>query len=287
MFFLLYIMVRNANDKTLFHLVPINPTTKAVLLHPDNQRFVSPNSQDGSLGLEIGFHVPPYSRGHVIARLGRNTDLILRESFSAVHLAFEMHPETFVVMLSVRTKQMSSVGVVVITGDIEQTLTGDCAIIYGQGYRIRIATYEFGLVWNYHNLGNGNKVDFLRNLAVRGYEDSLERLKNVRSRDLSLPETSTPNSWYMTRLRSSKAPQVTEVAGYRTKIGRGAFGTVFKTMDLVSGNYFAVKEVELGRAGSANVELSRAAIHKEIKILESASHVSCDPPALLGYSLGC
>lgn len=103
-------MDQTANGKSLFHLVPVNDAAKDALQHPDNKRFVSISARNRP-GLEIGFHIPPFSRGHVITRLGRNTDLILRESYSAVHVAFEIHPETFVVMLSVRTKHTSSVTV--------------------------------------------------------------------------------------------------------------------------------------------------------------------------------
>lgn len=94
-----------AHDDTLFHLVPVNEAAQAALQDPDNKGYVSPSADSGNPGLEIGFHVPPFSRGHVIARLGRDTDLILRDSYSAVHVAFEIHPDTLVVMLSVRTKR--------------------------------------------------------------------------------------------------------------------------------------------------------------------------------------
>jgi hypothetical protein len=80
----------------------------------------------------------------------------------------------------------------------------------------------------------------------------------------------------MTRLQSSKAPLVTEANGCRTFIGEGAFGKVYKTVDSVAGSYFAVKVVDLRSPSNINVELARAALHKEVKILQSVSRVSCE-----------
>ncbi|KAH6614529.1 kinase-like domain-containing protein [Chaetomium sp. MPI-SDFR-AT-0129] len=268
--------VRKMDDRTLFHLIPRNGLATEALSHPDNKRFVS-LSAENKPGLEIGFHVPPFSRGHVITRLGRSADLILRESHSSVHLAFEIHPETFVVMLSVRTKNPSSVRVAPDDpyaaddddGSNGDLLEGDCAIIYGQKSHLHIASYRFTLCWR--PLEGANPAESLRRLAMRGYQDSMQRLKDVRSRDQSLPEaSSTANSWYMTRLRSSKAPLVREAANSRIVVGEGAFGKVFKTMDRASGNYFAVKMVELDKQD--NVEGARASLHREIKILERLSH---------------
>ncbi len=266
-------MTRDPNHKTLFHLVPANDLAEDALRHPDNLRFVS-LSGENTPGLEVGFHIPPFSRGHVITRLGRNTDLVLRQSFSAVHVAFEIHPETLVVRLSVRTKRASSVTVAPLTkiAGEGQAISGDCAIIYGQDYAVTIASYHFKLIWREID-GRDTTAESLKELTNAGYQESLLLLKNVRSRDLSIPETSTPNSWYMTRLQSSKAAVVAEVKGSRTLVGQGAFGKVFRAVDQTSGNYFAVKVVNLRDQG-LKVELARAALHKEIKILERASHVS-------------
>jgi hypothetical protein len=260
------------NDRTLFHLVPANEAATEALSHPDNKRFVSLSAEDVP-GLEIGFHVPAFSRGHVITRLGRNAELILRESYSTVHVAFEIHPKTLVVMLSVRAKDQSSVRVAPVdpTGQVdeEEPIYGDCALIYDQTYCIYVTSYQFWLRWR--RVDGRNPAAVLRNLTIKGYRDSLERLKDVRSRDQSVMETSTANSWYMTRLQSSKAPLVAEADNSRILIGSGAFGRVFKAVDRSSGNYFAVKMVDLNKQG--NVEHARAALHREVKILERISHV--------------
>ncbi|PGG96412.1 hypothetical protein AJ79_09607 [Helicocarpus griseus UAMH5409] len=101
-----------AQNAALFHLVPLNDVSRESLSQPDNRRFVSLSAEKAlGLGLEVGFHVSSVP-GRVIARLGRNGDLILQQrNISAVHVAFELHPDTLAVLLSVRAKHMSSVTV--------------------------------------------------------------------------------------------------------------------------------------------------------------------------------
>ena len=165
-----------ASKSTLFHLVPVprNLDSLNALSHPDNKPFVSPSSQEGELGLEVGYHVPSVPGGHVITRLGRNSDLILRETncekrMSAVHVSFELHPSTQLVLLSVRSKYTTSVKFKMLQAREEprlaereedntehgtkdgseqgEEITGDGVILYGQNYELTIASYEFNLIW--------------------------------------------------------------------------------------------------------------------------------------------
>jgi hypothetical protein len=189
-------------------------------------------------------------------------------------LAFEIHPETLVVMLSVRIKRALSVTIALSKGgrQDEQAIDGDCVILYSQNYDIKIASYLFTLIWR--PTEGPDQIQALKNIAVKSYEHSMQQLKNVRSRDLLIPETSTAKSRYITRLQSSKAPLFTEVEGSRVLIGQGAFGKVCRAIDQTSGNYFAVKEVDLSAQTTVDPEKARAALHREIKIIETTSHVS-------------
>ncbi|KAI1273292.1 hypothetical protein F5Y07DRAFT_260563 [Xylaria sp. FL0933] len=109
-------------------------------------------------------------------------------------------------LLSVRTKRVSSVGIARIEDKKNgQVISGDCAILYGQDYSITIASYEYELVQR--PTEGPDEVQSLKDLTTRGYEDAMQRLKDVRSRDLSIPESSTAKSWYITRLKSVKAPR--------------------------------------------------------------------------------
>ncbi|KFH41885.1 serine/threonine-protein kinase-like protein [Hapsidospora chrysogenum ATCC 11550] len=59
--------------------------------------------------------------------------------------------------------------------------------------------------------------------------------------------------------------------GQRRRIGRGGFGAVYETVDANSGDPFAVKVVDMGRIDGGD-PLARAALHREIKIMERLSH---------------
>ena len=154
--------------------------------------------------------------------------------------------------------------------------------MYGEKCRITIAAYDFEVVWRKTDCkdNHDDSRESLRRLAIEGYKDSLARLKLVRSRDLSIPEPPTSDPWgrmKARRLAALKEPVVIEFEGTRELIGQGMFGKVFKARDLISTNYFAIKSVNLKRRGP-NIELARAALHKEVKVLEKVSHVS------LGFS---
>ncbi|KAI1289078.1 kinase-like protein [Xylaria venustula] len=281
--------------KTLFHLVPLNRVAHEALLHPDNQRFKS-SSRKGWLGLEVGYHVPSIPRGHVITRLGRNADLILRQSspeqpMSAVHVAFEINPATELVILSVRSKRASSVKFAVRKSDdktsgetVEEVLgekipaqkvtggdttgkeiTGDGVILYGQDYTISIASYRFDLLWLISD------TEPSKNLVIQGYQRSLQLLQDVRSRDRPTEgDNSEVLSWHMTRLNTRKGSLFKDIAHLREPGGEGSYGTVYKAVDQITGHLFAIKVVKLEEYG--DVDAARALIHREIKVMGMLSH---------------
>lgn len=65
------------NPLALFSLVPENKRAKDAVAHPSNSYLVSTVSKDGTLALDIGFHIRSQSC-NTLATLGRNdTDIIL------------------------------------------------------------------------------------------------------------------------------------------------------------------------------------------------------------------
>ena len=112
----------------------------------------------------------------------------------------------------------------------------------------------------------------MRSRTLEGYQRSLERAKLLRSRDQpTAQDLSELQSWHITRLHTTNQHRVDEVKESRVLIGEGAFGKVYKTVERSSGCLLAVKLV--GIAGSTNPDLLRAAIHKEIKVMEKLRHV--------------
>lgn len=264
-------MPRSVNPRTLFHLVPTNQAARGAVLHPDNTRFVSPSAAVNEPGLEIGFHVPSIPSGRVITRLGRDADLILRERpISAVHIAFEIHPETLVVLLSVRSKNSSSVRAASL-GHRKQIIDGDCVMVYGQDYTVTIGPYEFRLKWQKGK--SKEEIQLLREFTIKEYRYSLRILQDVRSRDRPTEfDESELHTWHNTRLHTAKNPLFLEAEGVpRVLIGQGNFGKVYRAVDLASGHPFAVKVVMLDKY--PNIERARAALHREVKTLERLKHV--------------
>lgn len=200
----------------------MNAEALRAVTHSDNERFVSATSEN-QLGLEIGFHVSPVP-GRVLARLGRDTDLILKGSMiSAVHVAFELHPVTLVVLLSVRTKRASSVTVKAVNEDTQgaqedkaETIKGDCVLGYAKPYEIKINDYAFGVIWRH------TKPEPLRDLAAQEYQRALQRQVHVRSRNLPTEVDSEVHTWYNTRIQTGNLPRIREAVDVpRVSIGSG------------------------------------------------------------------
>jgi hypothetical protein len=212
-----------------------------------------------------------------MARLGRNADLILQQrNVSAIHVSFELHPETRVVLLSVRAKRVSSV-VVTPDGDLkeaEEEIEGDCVLGYGKTYEVKISGYRFRLIWR------SRCSTTLRELASREYERVLEQQANVRSRYLPTEPDSEAHTWHNTRIHTARRILFREADGKpRERIGGGQFGTVYRAVDLESGNAFAVKVMML--RAYPDPEHARAAAHREVKALQRLKHVCVDSSSFL------
>ena len=235
-------MARQVHPNTLFHLVPVNQVARDPLDHPGNQHFVSPSSSFDKLGLEVGYHVPSTPKGHVIATLGRNADLILSKStpqhrMSRVHISVEINPATHILVVCVRSKYPTSVTFASKDQHTDDTtsITGDGVILYGRRYTVSIASYCFEIAWC------NAPTASLQALAVRGYEKSLQLLQDVRSRDRPTEYgTSELLSWHITRLGTASRADVEEAKGTRELVGQGAFGTVYKAVDGKTGHHVAI-----------------------------------------------
>jgi hypothetical protein len=181
--------------------------------------------------------------------------------------------------LSVRSKRISSVTFATLkdpnkdesTDITGEKITGDGVILYGQNYKISIASYNFKLIWR--TISKTDNVESLKALTVQGYEASLQLLQDVRSRDRPTEnDNSEAQSWHITRLNTTKGPVFQDIEHLREKIGRGAYGTVYEAVDRTSGYKFAIKVVDL--SGHDDVEAARAMLHREIKVMQRVKHVS-------------
>lgn len=210
---------------------------------------------------------------------------------SAVHVAFELNPATNLVVLSVRSKRISSVKFSVLKqkrvketaqdGTSEQGLaqeeesedakgleiTGDGVILYNQDYNLSVSSYEFQLRWL------GSSEESFRSLVLRDYQTSLQLQQNVRSRDRPTEgDQSEVLSWHITRLDTARGNLFKDIPRLRELVGKGTYGKVYRAVDETSGNLFAVKVVKL--EGYGDIDAARAMLHREIKVMERLRHVS-------------
>ncbi|KND93286.1 NUAK family SNF1-like kinase 1, partial [Tolypocladium ophioglossoides CBS 100239] len=255
-------MARPVHPETLFHLEPVDAATEAVLQHQDNAPFVS-TSSTGDPALEIGYHVSSRPRGgRVIARLGREADLVLpAKSISHVHVAFEVHPISHAILLYVRAEKTRSVRVE--PGGLRQDGNfRQLVLVPGVGYRIAIGEsprlFQFWVKWRL--------VDMAMTCAVEaGFQAAQARAINPRWVKTEDDDESNIRSWYNTRLQSG-AVSVVRDAQLREKIGDGTFGSVYRAVDLDSGHFIAVKVVGL------KDDKGRAYLHREIKTMQTLNH---------------
>lgn len=258
---------READPRTIFHLTYQNAAARQVLERPENRTFVSA-ANDNRLGLEIGYHVPSTPGGQVITRLGRDADLILPGTDVArFHIAFQVHPDTLAVLLSVRAKEPSQVTVEHTARNFEwQLKDGDCVLVYGEEYWIKVVGYLFKLKWRTMKPGAA-----LKDMVAREYRNALQLAANLGSRDRPTEYESDIYSWHNTRLHSVARPGIQEAPNAtRSLKGKGSFGEVLKTLD-VSGGAFAVKVVRL--SDFPNSDHARQMLHREIKAISRIKHV--------------
>ncbi|KAK3376127.1 hypothetical protein B0T24DRAFT_591810 [Lasiosphaeria ovina] len=140
---------------------PFSSSTSRHVFNSKSQNLLP--LRTASWASRVGFHVSTRPRGRVITRLGRDADLILSESnsqkpMSAVHVAFELNPTTHLLVLTARSKHLSSISlrladnlngkkVDMVQKKGGEIIVGDGVVLYGWGYVISIAAYKFEVIW--------------------------------------------------------------------------------------------------------------------------------------------
>ncbi|KAI3558672.1 mitogen activated protein kinase kinase kinase 3 [Colletotrichum abscissum] len=290
------------NARTLFHLVPRNSVAKDALSLPENRRFVSTSALQEP-GLEVGFHVAS-TGGFVIARLGRKGDLVLNRNTSSEpmcreHVAFEFQDTTKLIHLVVRSKKQEftvAVGLLVDSrlrpqrgtllesDDVNKVVDGEVVMLYGQNYNIQISSYRFDLVWTVSSSRDPPHVnnERLKELAWACFRQSMSMLKGLGSRDLPTGfERSEQVSHRITRPRTAKQALFRENKALRQFVGRGTFGTVYRSVDAETSAPLAIKVVHLGNYPKDKEDGARALFHRELKTMQSLNHVNIIE--ILGY----
>jgi len=259
----------------LFSLVPVNDRARAVLTHPNNSHLVSlipdlkgPEYPEGiKHGLNIGFHIGSKSR-HTLATLGRNgADITVNGSnISRIHCSFEIHKDSRLIMLYDRSTAKSTqlYGANAIPFELERdprrvVVTQNFNKEFGFG-GITCDFVQFRIHW--HRCPN--PLDMQERLSYREDNPRFAR---------TLDETPiVPPSGLVTEIntRGNREPKIRHMGKW--PLGSGSYGQVWRVANVDSGEFLAVKRVELpgqGLQSSAYTMLKR-----EVEALARVSHVS-------------
>ncbi|KAK6366496.1 hypothetical protein LTS17_010582 [Exophiala oligosperma] len=235
------------HPQTIFHLVPNehSPRAQQMLLHPDNEPFVSlcqadnPGEED-AYGLEIGYHVSARPRALVIVEVGKNADLIMTgPNISQIHFSFEIHPESRQIMFLDRSRLHSTkiepLGFRV-DGNFRQiVLVPDTTYTISAG-GANVDQFVF-------DIRGFKKKDVFQEVEKKSQMVDLRGQNPRWARTVDDAPTDLP-TWYITRLHTPIIGAVQRTIDVK-ELGRGAFGQVWKAVDCDSGCFIAVKHIEL------------------------------------------
>lgn len=269
---------KEAHAQTLFHLVPVPSDEKeyadfdhcAVLRLLPNVAYVS-ESREGTLGIEIGYHVPQEKGQRTVTRVGRTADVAIGHGDTSVPNHFfdiAISPITKAVVLKIRCAgkiqlelQELSKGFILKKSFVYE----EHVLEYAQSYILHFRKYQFKLVWVKENFKE------MWDLVQKQYEQAEP---NATHETAYTPEDA--DYYYKTRIPQGGCPEVTENKEYREFLGEGGAGSVWKTIDLGSANEVAVKETTIQRTEGWENRAKRA--HDEIKFLRRCNHVSAIQP---------
>ncbi|KAI0868580.1 kinase-like protein [Hypoxylon argillaceum] len=198
-----------------------------------------------------------------------------------IHAAFEINIQSRLVVLSVKSKTISTVTYAVAskaTGVAERkdqggtqspqgkappsistrnSFLGGGVIHYGYEYDIFITFYHFRLVWLYDDAESKTR-------ALRGYQESLELLSQY---DLMECDTTTPST--------AGDADFEEIEHLRKDLDTGTYGTVTISVDRKSGDIFVIKKP--CSENQKSFEIPLLLFHHEMQTLRNLHHLNIIP----------
>ena len=258
----------------LFSLVAHAESAEAVIRDPANIHFVA-TMPDGKLGLDVGHILSKAASNGTLVTIGRNSDIVVRgRHISKLQCSFEMDMSTGIIMFYDRSHGQTSqvfgqnsepfelgrVRKIVVHEGLNEVI--------GMGGR-KCDSIQFELRWhkNPHET-----MTLVRNRAgVCHLEDHPHLARTFDPIDTALP------SRVGTRVHT---PAVTQSRMRHRQLGlplgRGQFATVYKTIDVDSGQLLAVKIISQPPEAHDQEKWKQSlhfALKREVEILSRIHHV--------------
>ncbi|KAH7175620.1 calcium/calmodulin-dependent protein kinase [Dactylonectria macrodidyma] len=246
----------------LFSLVPLNERAFQVLDLPDNSHHVSSfwHEDEHLRGLDVGIHIGSKSR-YTLATIGRMGDILVEgSSISRIQCSFEISEiNQKEIMLHDRSTNKSTYFFGETAMSFENrhphrrvVVDNKVNLEFGFG-RDAGDLYQFRIVWHGH-------LKHTPGLEYR--EDNPRQTRTV----LDAPPTVAP-SHPVTRIHPPGGLGTIRYSE-RGKLGNGAFGEVWKAVNVDSGEYLAVKRLKRPILQSRQYVL----LKREVESLTGISH---------------
>ena len=240
--FLLTMEGEQVDPKALFTLFPMNDVASSITEAPNNRylarRCKLVEHEPLKIGLQVGFQIPCSSQ-YTLATIGRDdTDILVTgQHFSRIQCSFEIDTDTYAILLHDRSR-----------GNTTQ-FYGASAFRFqdGRPHRQVVIDEHTNLEFGF----GGSKCDLAKFLIIWHLPKNIsikdlvkDRIGNPRkNRTIDLPDTSAA-SRRITRIHTP-AEQANMRYIRKEYLGGGAFGQVYKALNIDSGKFIAMKEVDL------------------------------------------
>jgi hypothetical protein len=255
----------------LFWLAPQSAPALGCLQDPANQHYVGSVPGVDGLAFAIGFNCLSRTPG-CLATFGRRGDIVLSGSrISRVQCEILLHPKTQEILI--RDKSSLRNTRVYYHSDPESLYFSDrpgiprqLVIRHGDAVQLQMSSdnddlFKFEVLWPPPDPTSLKKLEQEKEVLLARSQNPALAVTHEDTSALSESRMQTPDSGKLWLHRTL------------TRIGSGGFGDVYKTVDMHTGGYFAVKS--LRRPPSLAMEIEwRKTVLGEASLLQKLSNVS-------------
>jgi len=277
--------IRRRNKQALFSLIPDSKKALAAVNDENNSHLVSISLKDNIPSFDIGFHINAHNSTNTLATLGRNDcDIYLRpSSISRIQCSFEVEDLSsgIVTFHDQSPKHNTRVSSKTESRPFEKNRSPRKVLVCSEFNDIismggiHDNLIQFKLEW----IKKDDEIEEIIQKHRDVVKGSIINPRKARTRD---PTITTLPSTMMTPLTPDQAfqrPNVSSLRYYKQRskvLGTGAFGTVWRAIDVDTGRIMAMKEIHWQSGPQAQAYISR--VQKEVELMRRAKHVRPNLP---------